>query len=185
MCLLPPLEISPQVKEKDPDPSGKLLADTPDPLGEATKFLQVLLEHAGADLETHVLAAEVFRRKGRLLLALRAAARAGALAPGDKEARLAAVRVAAAVEALPAEGSAGAPPAVVRGVLVDGVKAHLLGGGAVKGGAKELAAALGEAGAEAAAQAKATVAALLAKQAEGSAAAGAGAGGAAAGKKEP
>lgn len=154
-----------QVKEKDPDPHGKLLADTADPLGEATKFLQVLLEHASGELETQLLAAEVYRRKGRLLLALRAAARAVELAPEDREARLAAVRVAAAVEALPAEGQPGAAPAVVRGVLAEGVQTRLLKGG--KGGAKELAAALGEAGAEAAAQARAAVAALIAKQQEG------------------
>ena len=64
----------------DPDPDGALLASTPDPLGEAAKWVGQLEAHAARFVETHALALEVHTRRGHLLLALRAARRAAALA---------------------------------------------------------------------------------------------------------
>ncbi len=46
-------------KEKDPDPDGAKLAQTPDPLGEASNLIRMLKTHAGARLQTHLLAFEV------------------------------------------------------------------------------------------------------------------------------
>ena len=46
-------------REKDPDPDGKQLAATADPLGEATKLVQQLRSSAGDRLKTHLLAFEV------------------------------------------------------------------------------------------------------------------------------
>ena len=41
---------------KDPDPQGKALASTQDPLGEASKLVGTLREHAGDRLQTHLWA---------------------------------------------------------------------------------------------------------------------------------
>ena len=46
-------------REKDPDPEGKQLAATKDPLGEATKLVQQLKQYAGDRIKTHLLAFEV------------------------------------------------------------------------------------------------------------------------------
>ena len=46
-------------REKDPDPDGKQLAATKDPLGEATKLVQQLKQYAGERIKTHLLAFEV------------------------------------------------------------------------------------------------------------------------------
>ena len=46
-------------REKDPDPDGKQLAGTKDPLGEATKLVQQLKQYAGDRIKTHLLAFEV------------------------------------------------------------------------------------------------------------------------------
>lgn len=46
-------------REKDPDPEGKQLAATKDPLGEATKLVQRLKQYAGDRLKTHLFAFEV------------------------------------------------------------------------------------------------------------------------------
>ena len=44
---------------KDPDPQGKALASTQDPLGEASKLVGTLREHAGDRLQTHLWAFKV------------------------------------------------------------------------------------------------------------------------------
>ena len=44
---------------KDPDPQGKALATTQDPLGEASKLVGTLREHAGDRLQTHLWAFKV------------------------------------------------------------------------------------------------------------------------------
>lgn len=49
----------PACREKDPDPEGKQLAATKDPLGEATKLVQQLKQYAGDRMQTHLLAFEV------------------------------------------------------------------------------------------------------------------------------
>ncbi len=46
-------------REKDPDPDGKQLAATPEPLAEATKLVQQLKQYAGDRIKTHLLAFEV------------------------------------------------------------------------------------------------------------------------------
>lgn len=67
----------------DPDPDGAKLAATEDPLGEATKLVLRLKQHAPSDLRTHLAAFEVYVRKGRALLALGAAQRAAAIAGAE------------------------------------------------------------------------------------------------------
>jgi len=68
----------------DPDPDGAALAGTTDPLGEATKLVKKLEAAASNRIDTHLLAFEVYWRKGRLLLAARAVRRALALAAGNR-----------------------------------------------------------------------------------------------------
>ena len=120
------------------------LAATPDPLGEATKLVQRLTQHAGVKLQSHLLAFEVYSRKGRLLLALRAAKQALRLAgPSDPQAHGVLVRVAQLAATAPAEeapaaaGAAGAAGgaangtaagAVVASEVVEQQVAELLGG---------------------------------------------------------
>lgn len=115
-------------KEVDKDPHGAALAEAADPLGEATKFLAILLEYADGELATQLLAFEVYRRKGRMLLALRAVLRAQALAPTDPEVHVAAVQLATEVTAAAAVEGEGAMAAVVRGVVEEGLKQRVLGG---------------------------------------------------------
>ncbi|XP_043218185.1 N-alpha-acetyltransferase 15, NatA auxiliary subunit-like isoform X1 [Amphibalanus amphitrite] len=64
------------------------LVQTQQPLEEAAKLLQPLLQLAQNNIETHLMAFEIYYRKGRILLMLRALKRALALAPDS--ARLAA-----------------------------------------------------------------------------------------------
>lgn len=68
--------------EPDPDPDGAKLAATPDPLGEASKLVDMLVRHAGNRRDSHVLAAEVALRKGRLVVALGAVRKAAEVAEG-------------------------------------------------------------------------------------------------------
>ncbi|KAG1664970.1 hypothetical protein FOA52_001982 [Chlamydomonas sp. UWO 241] len=109
-------------KEKDADPDGAKLAATADPLGEATKLVVMLKEHAGARVSTQLAAFGVYRRKGRLLLALAAVTRAAAASdggPGHPDVHVAVVRLAALAAASPPANPAAAA------VLSDGVKALL------------------------------------------------------------
>ena len=50
---------SSHLREKDPDPEGAKLAATEDPLGEATKLVVMLKQHADSHLDTHISAFEV------------------------------------------------------------------------------------------------------------------------------
>lgn len=61
-----------EVKKRDPDPDGVQLAMTTNPLGQAAKLVKRLVSHAGENLETHLLAFEVYIRKAKYLLALQA-----------------------------------------------------------------------------------------------------------------
>lgn len=73
-------------KPVDTDPDGVLLAATKDPLGEATKLLKRLLTAAPDRLETQLMAFEIYSRKKKMLLALKAVKKAAELAPdGGKE----------------------------------------------------------------------------------------------------
>jgi hypothetical protein len=95
-------------KKKDADPDGEQLAQTDDPMGEATKFVNLLAEHAGGLLQTQTLSVEVFMRKGRLLKALQALKRAAAMAPTSPQVHRCTVRFLARV----AEARAAAPAPV-------------------------------------------------------------------------
>lgn len=70
-------------KKKDLDPDGTLLAAVEDPLKEATRIVARLCEAAADRLDTHWLAFEVYLRKGRHLLALRAVKHAQRVAGVD------------------------------------------------------------------------------------------------------
>ena len=123
-------------KPVDPDPEGATLAACADPLGEATKWVASLVQHAGEERATHVLAAEVYCRKGRLLLALRSArklrAATSAAAGEDAAAEAAAAHVVTvrllrdAAAALQRSGEGAVPPPVAT-VLREGA-AELLAG---------------------------------------------------------
>lgn len=56
--------------EPDPDPDGAKLIQTSDPLGEASKLVEMLVRHAAGKLTSHLLAAEVALRKGRHVVAM-------------------------------------------------------------------------------------------------------------------
>ncbi|KAF9083168.1 N-alpha-acetyltransferase 16, NatA auxiliary subunit [Mortierella sp. GBA35] len=56
----------------DEDPEGTKYTKVEDPLGEALKFLQSLQHLADNRIETHLMAFEIYVRKNKLLLALRA-----------------------------------------------------------------------------------------------------------------
>ncbi|KAF9157580.1 hypothetical protein DFQ27_000908 [Actinomortierella ambigua] len=63
----------------DEDPEGMKFLKTEDPLGEALKFLRPLQELAPNRIETHLWGFEIYIRKKKLLLALRALLKAHAL----------------------------------------------------------------------------------------------------------
>ncbi|KAK0746853.1 NMDA receptor-regulated protein 1-domain-containing protein [Schizothecium vesticola] len=58
-------------KKKDDDPNGLRLAATQDPLGDAMKFLNPLLQFSPLNVEAQVVGFEVFMRRKKYLLALR------------------------------------------------------------------------------------------------------------------
>jgi len=63
-------------KEEDDDPDGEKLAKTEDPLSEATNFVKNLQLYFPDDLDTHLLAIQVYIRKDKPLLVLQALRRA-------------------------------------------------------------------------------------------------------------
>jgi peptide alpha-N-acetyltransferase len=65
----------------DEDPEGKQLEAAADPLAEASKFTSQLSKWCGDRIDTHLLAYDVYSRKGKWLLALRSVRRALNLAP--------------------------------------------------------------------------------------------------------
>ena len=104
-------------KKVDPDPLGDALMKTETPLKDAADMLEPLLRHAGEFEDTHLLAFDVYRRKGKLLLALRAAAAAVKVSPTSFAARRNVAHIAGIVAtALPADTA----PAV-KTVLEEGV----------------------------------------------------------------
>ncbi|KAI1320538.1 N-alpha-acetyltransferase 16, NatA auxiliary subunit [Mortierella claussenii] len=60
------------VVKVDEDPEGWKYSKTEDPLGEALKWLKPLQQLADQRIETHLMAFEVYIRKNKLLLALKA-----------------------------------------------------------------------------------------------------------------
>jgi len=68
---------------KDDDPDGVALAQTKEPLEEATKLLKDLLLYSTGRISTHLLAVEVYVNKQKYLLALRSLKTALSLAPND------------------------------------------------------------------------------------------------------
>lgn len=116
-------------RKADPDPDGAKLAGTSDPLGEATKLLEKLKEHADSRLETQRWAFEVYMRKGKLLLALSAVKRALAIGgASDPIAHSLVVRFALLAQAQ--DDSQSGTPAVVQQVISAQLQ-QMLGGKAL------------------------------------------------------
>ncbi|KAI1315077.1 N-alpha-acetyltransferase 16, NatA auxiliary subunit [Mortierella claussenii] len=65
-------EITKKGGKVDEDPDGLKYSKAADPLGEALKFLKPLQELAADRIETHLMSFEIYIRKNKLLLALRA-----------------------------------------------------------------------------------------------------------------
>ena len=86
-------------KVEDPDPDGEQLASADDPLEKATPFLRTLQTSAPGALRTHLLASELYLRKGKFLLVLRALCKAHAIAPGSPSVHKATIRFLHAVAA--------------------------------------------------------------------------------------
>lgn len=72
-------------KKKDEDPQGLKLAATADPLGEATKFIAPVLQFSPKNLDGQIVGFEIYRRRGKFLLALRCLKAAQALAPENEQ----------------------------------------------------------------------------------------------------
>lgn len=92
---------APKEKAEDPDPDGAQLANVEDPLEKASAFLRTLQAAAPAALRTHLLACDLYSRKQRYLLVLRALRQAHSLAPADPEVHKATLRFLHAVAAAP------------------------------------------------------------------------------------
>jgi len=58
-------------KKVDEDPNGLKLVETAEPLQDAMKFLNPLLEYSSKDIEVQLIGFEVFIRKAKYLLALK------------------------------------------------------------------------------------------------------------------
>eukprot|EP00903_Cladosiphon_okamuranus_P008678 g8317.t1 len=128
----------------DTDPLGLTLLEK-DPLPEAARLVALLSAHAGAHVETHLLAFDVAMKRGKYMLAARAVIRGRALEPNNPELLLRTIQLYHAAQAPPsgqpadAAGAAGAPappsPVVAR-VLAEEAEGLLEGGsldGAVAG----------------------------------------------------
>ncbi|KAL8824749.1 MAG: hypothetical protein Q9191_004846 [Dirinaria sp. TL-2023a] len=60
-----------ELKKEDKDPNGQKLLETTDPLGDAMKFVNPLLEYSPKTIEAQQIGFEVFLRRKKYLLALR------------------------------------------------------------------------------------------------------------------
>lgn len=85
-------------KKVDPDPLGKALENTKEPLEQAMKFIEPLLLHAAGYEETQLLAFEVFLRQGKPILALKAVNEALKIKPNSFQAKSNAARLTRHVE---------------------------------------------------------------------------------------
>ncbi|CAK7229787.1 hypothetical protein SEUCBS140593_007364 [Sporothrix eucalyptigena] len=72
-------------KKKDDDPLGLKLASTADPLGEATKFIAPVLQFSPKNIDGQLTGFEIYRRRGKYLLALRCLKAATALDPSNSK----------------------------------------------------------------------------------------------------
>ncbi|KAJ3518603.1 hypothetical protein NM208_g14457 [Fusarium decemcellulare] len=70
-----------EVKKQDDDPLGLKLADTTDPLGEAMKFINHLLQFSPLNINAQFAGFEVYMRRKKYVLALRCLTAALALDP--------------------------------------------------------------------------------------------------------
>eukprot|EP01137_Pigoraptor_chileana_P020676 Opistho-2@83350 len=73
------------VKAEDPDANGELLLKTADPLGEAIKFLRPLQLLLSGEVRTHLLAYQIYKRRGKPLLILQSLRRAHHVDPTNAE----------------------------------------------------------------------------------------------------
>jgi len=87
-------------KIPDPDPAGEALLKL-DPLVEASKFLQPLLQYAPNNLTTQLLAFDVYFRRKKYVLCLKALNKAIAIAPQDPAVHKNKIRLFHAVETTP------------------------------------------------------------------------------------
>ncbi|EGS21299.1 N-terminal acetyltransferase-like protein [Thermochaetoides thermophila DSM 1495] len=67
------------IKKKDDDPNGEKLAATKDPLGDAMKFLNYILQFSPKNIDGQIAGFEVYIRKKKYLLALRCLKAASAI----------------------------------------------------------------------------------------------------------
>uniref|UniRef100_A0A0D6R3U3 Uncharacterized protein n=1 Tax=Araucaria cunninghamii TaxID=56994 RepID=A0A0D6R3U3_ARACU len=105
---------SQHTKAVDLDPHGEKLVQVENPLAEATKYLQLLQEHSGHRLETHLLSFELNMRKPKILLALQAVKRQLRVDPEDPDVHRCLIRFFNMVDKLP-------PPETPAEKLVRGV----------------------------------------------------------------
>lgn len=85
----------------DTDPDGDKLMHVEDPLSEALKYLRLLQEHSADALATHLLAFEVYFRKGKKLLALQAVKKQLALDPSSPDVHRCLIRLFESLDKLP------------------------------------------------------------------------------------
>ncbi|KAG0593029.1 hypothetical protein M758_1G292200 [Ceratodon purpureus] len=85
----------------DTDPDGDKLMHVEDPLSEALKYLRLLQEHSAEALETHLLAFEVYFRKGKKLLALQAVKKQLALDSSSPDVHRCLIRLFESLDKLP------------------------------------------------------------------------------------
>merc|ERR1712137_98254 len=107
----------------DEDPEGKKLTDIEKPLDEASKYAASLTKWCGDRLETHLLAFDVYSRKSKWLLALRALKRSVAIDPNHPDVHYNKI-ILANVNSSSIENE------VVRGVFEEGLKAVTSGASA-------------------------------------------------------
>ncbi|RYP58666.1 hypothetical protein DL769_008852 [Monosporascus sp. CRB-8-3] len=69
--------------KRDDDPRGHKLAATPDPLAEATKFLEPLLQYSPKHIDGQIAGFEVYMRRQKFVLALRCLNSALAVEPDN------------------------------------------------------------------------------------------------------
>ncbi|RYP75814.1 hypothetical protein DL770_007331 [Monosporascus sp. CRB-9-2] len=69
--------------KRDDDPRGHKLAATPDPLAEATKFLEPLLQYSPKHIDGQIAGFEVYMRRQKFVLALRCLNAALAIEPDN------------------------------------------------------------------------------------------------------
>lgn len=112
---------APQLDELVPDK----LARPDDPLERAAEFLRPLQQLAAGNIRTHLLAFEIYSRRGRLLLQLQSIKRARAIDANDAHLHACIVRFRVALEQQQASGD-GIAPAVQ--TVIDREMEQLFGG---------------------------------------------------------